>query len=79
MEGALAGVQHPDPSTFFIRGVVGWRNGNPEEAIKSWNAGLERFGPRAISCAYALQAVGENIYFEAENTDVAAMQELLSQ
>jgi hypothetical protein len=59
IEQSLDGIQSPDASVEFIRGVYFWREGQAEQAVRIWEAALQAYGPAAQSSADALQVVGE--------------------
>lgn len=74
---AAGKIEQADAMTWFVRGVIQWRNDAPEAAVAAWREGLLQYGPQAVSCARALQAVGETTDLLPNDPGVAAIRELL--
>lgn len=76
--GAAAKIEQADAMTWFVRGVIEWRGDRREAAVATWREGLERYGAQAISCARALQAVGETGAAATGDPGVDAIRALLA-
>lgn len=77
MEVVAEAIARPDAAAVFIRGVLAWRNGQAAAAVGHWTEGVARFGPLAVSCQQALQAVGEGLYFETNDPGVEVIRRIL--
>lgn len=74
---AAGKIEQADAMTWFVRGVIKWRNGARSAAVAAWREGLLQYGPQAVSCARALQAVGEVTDLSPSDPGVEAIRELL--
>lgn len=70
-------IEQADAMTWFVRGVIEWRSGSREAAAAAWREGLEHYGSQALSCARALQAVGQADDVRIDDPGVDAIRALL--
>jgi len=75
---ALEQVGHPDATISFIRGVVNWRRGDKESAIKHWRSGVEQYGAAAGNSARALQVADAGTFVDERDPMLQAISALLS-
>lgn len=57
MASALGDLESRDAAVAFIEGVVHWRSGRSERAVRVWQAAVEAYGDEAGSSAAALRIV----------------------
>ncbi len=73
---ALAEMPQVDASTLFVKGVYEWREARPAAAIEAWHSAVSRFPRDAVFSMRALQAVGEETYFEPNDASEGTFLEL---